>query len=56
MNAKPIVAYILLFIVVAVLGVGAWYLERSVHYTWSYESKVQDTVKEMVKPECLKAP
>jgi hypothetical protein len=56
MKAKPVFLYTLLFIFVIAIGIGGWYLERTVHYSWSYESKVQDTVKEMVKPECLKAP
>lgn len=45
-------------VVIAVLGVGylAWWLERSWNYSNAYEDKVHDTVKDMVKPECLRVP
>jgi hypothetical protein len=55
MNPKQVATYALLVSIAIVLAVGGWYLERTAHYSWSYESKVEDTVKTMVKPECLKA-
>lgn len=38
----------------AVLGYAVWQLERNIHYRLSYEDKVEQTVREMVKPEALK--
>jgi hypothetical protein len=56
MNAKQAAIYALVACIAILIAVGGWYLERTVHYTWSYESKVEDTVKTLVKPECLKNP
>lgn len=39
---------------VGMLGYGAFLLERWINYTFSYESSVAETVREIVKPECLK--
>ena len=36
------------------LALGAWAVSRSINYSLSYKSMVQDTVREMVKPEALK--
>jgi hypothetical protein len=32
----------------------SWYLKRKVNYSFIYKSLVQETIKEMVKPEALK--
>jgi TRAP-type C4-dicarboxylate transport system permease small subunit len=56
MNAKQVAIYALVLIFAIAIAIGGWYLERTAHYSWSYESKVEDTVKTMVKPECLKSP
>ena len=36
------------------LAVGGWYLKRTINYNLMYKECVQQTVKEMVKSECLK--
>jgi len=48
-----------LMYIIAILGLiaavyGGWCLERKIHYSLSYKSMVQETVREMVKEECLK--
>jgi hypothetical protein len=42
-----------LALVVAV-GYGGWKLQRWYHYKFGYESQVAQTVRELVRPECLK--
>lgn len=52
---KPSVAfYVVVVIVLSFVSYGAWQLERSWNYSHGYEDRVHDTVKEMVKPECLR--
>jgi hypothetical protein len=36
------------------ISLGAWYVSRKVNYSFSYKSMVEQTVKDMVKDECLK--
>lgn len=36
------------------LSVGGWYLSRQWNYSWSYESMVEQSIKDNVKQECLK--
>lgn len=43
-------------IAVLVISYFVWRLERSWNYSQGYEDKVHDTVRDMVKPECLKEP
>ncbi len=40
--------------VAGAVGFGGWWLERKIHYSLSYENSVKQTIKETVKPECLK--
>jgi hypothetical protein len=42
------------FAAVIGLAIGAWYLKRTINYNLMYKECVQQTVKEMVKAECLK--
>jgi len=50
----------LITLVIAFIGVmgaivyGLWNLERTINYNMSYKSMVEQTVREMVKPEALK--
>ena len=53
---KYIGGIILIVAVVILIGVGIYQFKRSWNYSWGYESKVQGTVCEMVKPELLKDP
>lgn len=41
-------------VLLIVMAVGSWFAIRSINYSLSYKSMVQDTVREMVKPEALK--
>jgi len=44
---------VFLVIVVICVGYGGWLLKRKINYTFQYRDLVQETVREMVKPECL---
>jgi hypothetical protein len=46
--------YVLLILVTLALGIGMWKVARWWNYTYNYKTQVTDTVKSMVKPECLK--
>ena len=39
--------------ILSAVGYGAWVLQRKVHYKFGYESLVQQTVCETVKPEYI---
>jgi len=41
-------------IAIIAIAVSGWMLQRKLHYKFGYESMVQDQVKSMVKPECLR--
>lgn len=54
-NTLTYIGIVLAIVVVALgVGFGGWWLERKIHWSLSYSGQVQDTVKQMVKPECLK--
>jgi hypothetical protein len=36
------------------VGYGWWRFKKALNYRFQYESMVEETVREMVKPECLK--
>jgi hypothetical protein len=40
--------------VFSAVAYGGWRLQRWYHYKFGYESQVSETVRELVKPECLK--
>lgn len=44
---------IVVVIAVIALAIGSWYLKRTINYNLMYKDLVQETVKEMVKQECL---
>ena len=53
---RIIILLALAWILVAVpLSFGGWWIWRQVNYSFLYESMVRDTIKEMVRPEALKA-
>ena len=45
---------VLAVMIIAAIGYGSWQLGRKINYTMSYEDMVKQTVKYMVKDECLK--
>lgn len=49
-------AILILLMVGIVIGLSFafWQFSRMINYSFSYKSMVQDTVREMVKPESLK--
>lgn len=51
---------LVMVIIVALLGYWGWQIKRELNYSWSYETKVertvQDVVCDMVKREYLKNP
>jgi uncharacterized membrane protein (DUF2068 family) len=51
---KKIAPIIVAFTVVALLAYGGWQLKRWFNWEFQYESYVKQTIREMVKEECLK--
>lgn len=50
---KPVI--FIIGIILAVLAMyGAYQTQKWINYKLAYESGVQSTIREMVKPECLK--
>lgn len=45
-----------IFLLICLVSYAGYQFNRWWNYSWSYESKVQETVCEMVKPEYLKNP
>jgi len=41
-------------IVVVMIIIGIWKIERAVNYKFGYENDVKQTIRDLVKPECLK--
>jgi hypothetical protein len=49
------ISYVVLaFLCVCLLGYGGWHLKRWFNYEFEYKDKVEETIREMVKEECLK--
>ncbi len=51
--ARMIMLPVLILIGISVMY-GGWYIAKRLNYTFQYKEMVQQTVKEMVKPVCLK--
>lgn len=54
MKIKEIFIIIVLLIVSIAVGTGFYKITRKISYDIKYKDQVQSTIKEMVKPECLK--
>ena len=54
LKAKIIIGIVLVTAILSGAGYGVWYLQRTVHYKLSYESMVEQTIREMVKKEALR--
>lgn len=48
--------YLLVGIFFIAITYYGWQFKRWIHYSWSYETQVTQTVCKMVKPEYLKNP
>lgn len=46
-------SFLFLLCLIFGIGIGGWYIYRQFNYSFSYKSKVQETIREMVKPEAL---
>jgi len=53
---RDLLIMLAIFTVVCALIYGAFQIKRAWNYSWGYESKVQWSVCDMVKPEALKEP
>ena len=53
-NAIAIVLCFCFLMLFVAFGLGTWYVARKVNYSFSYKSMVEQTVRDMVKEECLK--
>lgn len=51
---KLFILYFALLVCVSGLAFYIWKIGRGINYQFSYESMVTATIKETVKPECLK--
>lgn len=51
---KGILLGILALTLIFMIVFGGYFLQRKINYTLSYKHMVEQTVKEMVKPETLK--
>ena len=49
----PAVLYVLVIVLVLMFSFGCWLLARRIHYNLAYKSMVQETIREMVKPDAL---
>lgn len=47
-------AYIVGIIAVLLLAYGIWSVGKWINYKLAYKSGVESTIRDMVKPECLK--
>lgn len=54
MEYLKIVAALLGFVLVGFMIWGGYKLQRSVNWSMGYQDMVVDTIKEKVKPECLR--
>lgn len=51
---KVVLVYVIGLIVAIAIAVGSFFVYRWFNYSFGYESMVQETVRQMVKPEALK--
>jgi len=51
---KKIAPIIVAFTLVGLLAYGGWSLKRWFNWEFQYEESVRQTIREMVKEECLK--
>lgn len=51
---KHFIGYTALFVCALPIIYGLWIAGKWINYKLAYESGVQTTVREMVKPECLR--
>lgn len=54
MKMKEFILYFGLLICILGLSFYLWKLGKQLNYEFNYKAMVADTVKELVKPECLK--
>jgi len=53
-RVSSFIGYAFVFLLIAVLIYGVWSVGRSANYHISYKDHVQETIRDMVKKECLK--
>jgi len=51
---KYIAGFILFLVFISSLTYGGWRLSRWFNWSFTYKSNVEETVRDMVKEECLK--
>ena len=54
MEIKQWLCMIVAVLFIIFVGYFSWKIGRRINYSWSYEDMVKDTVRQMVKEECLK--
>lgn len=53
---KGVLAIVAVVVLVALIGFWGWGVKRKIHYNLGYKALVEQTIKDMVKPEALKSP
>lgn len=51
---KEFIATIAFIILITVIGLLCWQIDRKIHYRFAYRDMVQDEIRKMVKVEALK--
>jgi uncharacterized protein YneF (UPF0154 family) len=49
-----IIGFFIVLLIIVTIVFGGWWLERKIHYKLFYKNMVEQTVRDMVKKECLK--
>lgn len=51
---KSFIVFIIGLLICIIISITAWKVERKINYNFSYKSLMQQTIKEMIKSECIK--
>lgn len=54
MKISEVILTVIIIVLFASVSIFLWNLKRKINYNISYKSMVEQTVKDMVKPESLK--
>ena len=52
-NAAILIGVLILMVT---LTYGGWRFSRWINWSWGYESEVEESIRKLVKPECLRTP
>jgi hypothetical protein len=52
-DEMKVLAFISAFLLICLLGYGGWHLKRWWNWEFEYRQNVEQTIRDMVKEECL---